>query len=968
MTRASDKPLGALTPGRALRAAEILEQALDAPPSQQLDVVRAASGGDEAMEREVLSLLGAHANAGAFLQPPLRGATLEPGTLLGTYRVIERIGAGGMGEVYRARDEVLGRSVAIKVLSDERARDASHVARLEREARSLAALNHPNIAAIYAVQSARDGHGPALVLELATGKTLAQVLERGPLAVDDAVAIATQVARALEAAHGAGIVHRDLKPANVAIADDGTVKVLDFGLAKSTNEVEIASGSGAGLSPVVTQVGMLVGTVAYMSPEQARGKAIDRRADMWAFGCVLYEMLAGKRLLTGDDVGEVFRKVVAGEVNLDGLPAGTPARVRRVIERCLRKELDRRMRDAGDARVELEEPLASDGVPEQAKASKRMWWVVAAAAIAAAAGATGIVASMRGETKRPVLNEQYSVLLPEGSPLIHHSGSPVSMRAGTRDLYYNTYAPSGDVRVACRRAKDGRLDFDGFAIGDACGAISPDGQRLIYWSSLNGAVTIAIRDLESGADIAHREVLKAWNGIAWVNEWTVAVAQSMEEERLVFWDFREGRSWVPPNIGRRDVVQPAGVGDGRTVVFSMHEAKAGQRTRDVFAWREELPEPVKVVSDAQMPKVMGGDVLLFYRGDGVQAVKFDANTLRTVGPEVNVLSGLAPDTELITCGMYDVTSDGDLLYVPTTQTYEGAKLVWVAENGDQQELEQIESRMLALRLSYDATKIAYVAGGKSPTLFVHDLTRGTNWPVAEGFVVLPIWTRDGEFIIYEYAPDNGAPQELRSVRSDGSAPPQTLVQLPPKIWAQPTDVTPDGKYMIVSRLVGPRDETDIFRVAIDGSGEWEPIFMTYADRTNARLSADGSMIAYTSKESGEWAVYVQPYPSMDRKIRVSPQSAFRLSWQPDSNRLFFRGSGEVYSVDADATPTLRVSEPELRFSGLPESRFDAALGGTRIVQAVPLKKSTSLHEVRVWLGAEAEIRSRLDAAARAAQR
>jgi hypothetical protein len=200
----------------------------------------------------------------------------------------------------------------------------------------------------------------------------------------------------------------------------------------------------------------------------------------------------------------------------------------------------------------------------------------------------------------------------------------------------------------------------------------------------------------------------------------------------------------------------------------MHEAKAGQRTRDVFAWREELPEPVKVVSDAQMPKVMGGDVLLFYRGDGVQAVKFDANTLRTVGPEVNVLSGLAPDTELITCGMYDVTSDGDLLYVPTTQTYEGAKLVWVAENGDQQELEQIESRMLALRLSYDATKIAYVAGGKSPTLFVHDLTRGTNWPVAEGFVVLPIWTRDGEFIIYEYAPDNGAPQELRSVHSSDS--------------------------------------------------------------------------------------------------------------------------------------------------------------------------------------------------------
>lgn len=966
MTRASQGRAEGLTPSRALRAAEILEQALDALPSRQVQVVHEASGGDEAMEHEVLSLLKAHGKAGAFLQPPVRAAALEPGLLVGTYRVIERIGTGGMGEVYRARDEVLGRSVAIKVLSDERARDATHVARLEREARALAALNHPNIAAIYAVQSARDGHGPALVLELATGKTLAQMLERGPLAIDEAIAIASQVARALEAAHGAGIVHRDLKPANIAVGDDGTVKVLDFGLAKSSaTDAEAPVGSGTSLSPVVTQAGMLVGTIAYMSPEQARGKSIDRRADMWAFGCVLFEMLAGRRLFNGDEASGVFQRVIAGDADLAALPANTPMAVRRVIERATRKDLDRRLRDAGDARVSLEEALSPSG-----DATREPVWTVRSALVAAlaVAGAVGMAALIMSRESRPLLSrsEQYSVVLPEESPVVHHFGPPVIMHPKTRDLYFTTMRPRGGTSIMRRLAEDGSLRADEFGLGEGFGALSPDGRRMLHWGGVGSEIIVSVRDLETGADVADLATQNAWNGIAWLDDRVVAIAQANEDRSLVLWDFVAGRTWFPPISGKRAVLQPARVGDGKSLLLTLHDVQGSTTRRGVYGWRDDGREPTLLVDDAQMPMMMGKDILLFYRGDGIWAVKLDVAAMRVTGPEISVVSGLSPDSDSATRGMYSVSADGDLLYLPTTQTYEGAKLVWVDAKNEVTEILQVDSRLWASRLSPDATRVAYIAGGTAPDLYVHDLARGTSVLAARGQVVLPVWTRDNQSIIYQYVPRDGSEQEIRQVPADGSSLPKVIAKVERKAWAQPTDVTPDGRHVLVAKLVGPKDESDIYRVALDGSATWEPVFTTHADRTNARISADGRLIAYTSKESGDWAVYVQPYPSLDKKVRVSVLPAFRLSWA--GSTLFFRGDGDVYSVEVDLSDVLTVSTPQLRFTGIPESRFDAMPDGSRIIQSTPLRDFAPLREVRVWLGAEGVIRTRLDAAAKAARR
>lgn len=967
MSPANAERSGGLTPAQALRAAEVLELALDAAPSRRVQMVRDASAGDETLAREVMSLLNAHEKAGAFLQPPMKAAALVPGSLLGSYRVIERIGSGGMGDVYRARDEALGRSVAIKVLSDERARDSTHIARLEREARALAALNHPNIAAIYAVQSARDGHGPALVLELAAGRTLAQILERGPLAVDEAVAIATQVARALEAAHGAGIVHRDLKPANIAVAEDGTVKVLDFGLAKSAGgEADLAIGSGTGLSPVITQAGMLVGTIAYMSPEQARGKAIDRRADMWAFGCVLYEMLTGRRLFGGDDASDVFRRVIAGETDLSALPTQTPGAVRSVIERATRKDIDRRLRDAGDARIALEEALA----PAEG-ASDSPWWrtprvaIAAGVVLACSAGVAAMVVWRQASTV-PIRSEQYSIVLPPETSIVHHYGPPAVMHPKTRDLYFTTYNPRGGTSIVRRVAEDGSLKTDEFGLSEGFGALSPDGRRILHWGGVGNEVNVRVRDLETGADVAQFATQNGWNGITWLNDRVVAIAQANEDRGLVLWDFVADKNWSPAVIGKRGVLQPARGGDDRSLLLTLHDVEGSATRRGVYGFRDDGSEPRLLMDDAQMPMMMGTDILLFYRGDGIWAVKVDIPALRVMGPEISVVSGLAPETDSVTRGMYTVSPDGDLLYLPTTQTYEGAKLVWVDAKSNVTEILQVDSRLWASRLSPDATRVAYIAGGTAPDLYVHDLARGTSVLVAKGQVVLPVWTRDNQSIMYQYVPRDGSEQEIRQVPADGSTPPKVVAKAERRAWAQPTDVTPDGKHLLVAKLVGPRDESDIYRVALDGSEEWEPVFATHADRTNARISADGRLIAYTSKESGDWAVYVQPYPSLDRKVRVSVLPAFRLSWA--GSTLFFRGDGDVYSVDVTLQDALTVSTPTLRFTGIPESRFDALPDGSRIIQSMPLRDFAPLHEMRVWLGAEGVIRTRLEAAAKAARR
>ena len=320
---------------------------------------------------------------------------LAPGRRLGVYEVLSVIGAGGMGEVYRARDTTLQRDVALKVLTESVVRDAERLARFRREAQVLAALNHPNIAAIYGVEESAGT--PALVLELVEGQTLADRLARGAMPLDEALPIAAQIVEALEAAHAQGIVHRDLKPANVTLRADGTVKVLDFGLAKALDTSPAPANpdlSPTITSPALTRAGFILGTAAYMSPEQARGRAADARSDIWALGVVLYEMLTGQRLFKGDDVADTLAAVLRAEPAWTALPAGTPPSIRRLLRRCLEKEPKLRLQHIGDARLELADAGTADAAPIVAASPARGWWRLAAAAVAGAAAAA-VVAWMR---------------------------------------------------------------------------------------------------------------------------------------------------------------------------------------------------------------------------------------------------------------------------------------------------------------------------------------------------------------------------------------------------------------------------------------------------------------------------------------------------------------------------------------------------------------------------------------------
>src|SRR3954468_4446546 len=379
------------------RVDQLLQAALLRPPDERDRFLRQACAGDTALENDVRSLLAADEQAGSFLEDPAIHAAaralaenqsgdahrtdpreparmaLSPGSRLGPYEISAQIGAGGMGEVYRATDTNLARHVAIKVLPETVAADADRLARFDREAKTLAALNHPNIAAIYGLE--RSGGTIALVMELVEGLTLADRTAHGAIPVSEALPIARQIAEALEAAHEQAIIHRDLKPANIKVRPDGTVKVLDFGLAKLVDPVAAGLQTGPSVTqsptvttPAMTHAGMILGTAAYMSPEQAKGRPADRRSDVWAFGAILYEMLTGTRAFGGEDIADTLAFVLTREPEWTTLPAGTPTPIRRLLSRCLEKDRKRRLADAADARLDVEEALTSPSTADRALA------------------------------------------------------------------------------------------------------------------------------------------------------------------------------------------------------------------------------------------------------------------------------------------------------------------------------------------------------------------------------------------------------------------------------------------------------------------------------------------------------------------------------------------------------------------------------------------------------------------------
>ncbi len=806
---------------------------------------------------------------------------------LGPYEVVAPIGAGGMGEVLRARDPKLGREVAIKVLPAAFAQDGERVARFRREAQILASLNHANIAAVYGLE---EGEGTlALVMELVDGEDLAQRLKRGAIPVDESIAIARQIAEALEEAHERGIVHRDLKPANVKVTADGKVKVLDFGLAKafSADPMSASGSHDLSQSPTLataagTQAGVILGTAAYMSPEQARGKAADRRADIWAFGVVLFETLTGQRLFGGETVSDTLAAVLTREVDGSALPAATPPAVRRLIRRCLERDARQRLQAIGEARIALTAPAES--APATPGARSRSWLAAGLALL--------------------------------GIGLAFAAGRGSAPAAGTTRLHkVDLAAPDLQVRL-------GRTP-----------SISPDGRRVAYTSEDR----LWIRELD---ELEPREVAgSAAHFFAW----------SPDSRNLAY--LRDGRAWrvsaaggtptdlgtVPPDLGgsgggvwtlddrllfagsdkvglleipaaggpSRDLLQLdrtresdlheiSALPDGRGFVFPVHVLGGLPSRIDVLVGEQRKTVLELPGESLRQPVYAATGHLLYERqttSPGLWAVPFSLDRLETTGAPFLVAANASPPT---------IAADGTLCHV--RNDVGGIEIVKVSRQGVVEASIPLGGTRAAsmtqtpegsgyrieggLRFSPDGRRLAISIGVSPGNLFVYDLERANLTPVAtQTFPRPPVWTPGGDRLIYPSARES-VRWNLWSRRADASDAELRLttsgeVQVPLALSA-------DGRTLLFTEGAGPAGRLRAMHPAPGAASR--PLFPDAAGALAGSFSPDGRFVAYDTKATDRSEVFVRPFPAADTRLQVSNEGGEAPVWTRGGEILFLAGN------------------------------------------------------------------------------
>ena len=799
------------------------------------------------------------------------------GQTLGTYEILSPLGKGGMGEVWRARDTKLGREVAIKTLPEEFAQDEERLARFEREAKLLASLNHPNIAAIYGLEE--DSGTRFLVLELVEGDTLADRLKRGAIPVEESLTLALQIAEALEAAHEKGVIHRDLKPANIKVTPDGKVKVLDFGLAKAH------AGTAVGDETVLETLtegaeggkGVLLGTPAYMSPEQARRQSTDHRSDVWAFGCVLYEMLTRKELFKGNTLSDTIAAVLEREPDLEGLPHNLNPGVRRLLERCLEKNPKRRWQAIGDARLETEEILRNpEGTSAQSVTHKQ-----SALPYAATLALAVVVAAVGGwylrppppTEPRPVTRFEYD--LPEGElPYFLVLGiSPDDSQivtSGINGLHLHSMDALGARSVAGTEGESIRTPY-----------FSPDGQWIVYFSPGEGQLKKV--PVGGGTPILLTEAENNL-GVSWGSGDSILYAQR---------DFVGGATTrvmrVPVIGGTPDILveregaifQPTMLPGEKSILFAAQESD------------EELQMVVRSLeSGAEEVLFPGGGVfyflttghLVYQLGDDVVARRFNPETWAVSEPVV-LLQAVFRYDETAPLQFF-VSSSGSLIYLPGAGLATGTP-GWLARDGG--ERERFAESPLASpqnpRLSPDARRFAMVVEGE---IWVYDVSGRPPIKLTSGGVHLsPLWSPDGLRIVYESGPGSDSLPGLWSVSADGSsAAPERMSG---EGHFHPLDWSDDGSELIAAHFDVPGTGSDIVRWPIAEPDGFEPVVATPSNEGfwGAALSPDGRWLAYASDPTGQMEIWVRPYPGPGAPVRVSPNGGTEPAWARDGRELYY---------------------------------------------------------------------------------
>jgi eukaryotic-like serine/threonine-protein kinase len=862
---------------------------------------------------------------------------LTAGTRLGAYEITAQIGAGGMGEVYRAKDTKLGRGVALKVLPASFTDDAERVARFRREAQVLASLNHPHIGGIYGLEDASGV--TALVLELVEGPTLADRIAEGPILLDEALPIAKQIAEALEAAHEQGIIHRDLKPANIKVRPDGMVKVLDFGLAKLVETKGIhgqpavapVSESPTITTPAVTQAGMILGTAAYMAPEQIKGAAVDRRVDIWAFGAAFYEMLSGRRAFKGDDVSDTLAAVLRQDVDWSALPAHTPAPVRRLIARCLERDVKRRLRDIGEARIALDESPAGairmGAVEEDEDAltrASRPWWrramppAIAAIVTGTLAGTT-VWYLNRGPSLPPMVT-RLSLDLPDGQTF---TGTTRHIVAISPDGTQMIYVANNRLYVRSMAQLDAR-PVQGTEGDSREPVFSPDGRSVAFYSV---------------AEKALRRVALSGGAAVTISPTDEPSGMSWGPEGIVFGQATKGIMRVSPGGGTPDVLvstrdgqtvsNPHVLPGGTHVLFTLASGSAPDRWERAHVIVQSLtsPEQKTLIEGASDGRYVSTGHLVYALSGRLFAVAFDLHRLELAGDPVPIVEGIRRSSGS-TSGIgvvathpgageaeFSISETGTLAYVAGPPVAAGSALMDIVLADRTPAIEPLKipaGRYATPRASPDGKRITFASDdGSEATIWTYNLT-GTSAMqrlTVGGRNRFPIWTSDNQRVAFQS--DRDGDLAIFWQRADGAGTPERLTKPAPREAHVPESWSPTGGTLLFSISKG----SDISLATLSLPDRAVTPFGDVHSSTppGAVFSPDGRWVAYTSTEQGRTTIYAQPFPATGAKYPLVPNGSdvpHHVRWSPNGKELIYnpRPTGNE-AVEVTTHPSFAFGKP-----------------------------------------------------------
>jgi serine/threonine protein kinase len=884
--------------------------------------------------------------------------SMTPGSAIAHYRITAKIGEGGMGAVYLATDIKLNRDVAIKVLPDTLANDPDYLARFTREAQVLASLNHPNIAIIYGVEE------KALVMELVPGCTLEERIAAGPIPVEETIGIARQIAEALEAAHEKGVIHRDLKPANVKITPEGVVKVLDFGLAKAADSI---SGATSANSPTITMLsrhgGLIMGTAGYMAPEQAAARPVDRRADIWSFGVVLWEMLTGHQLFSGETISHTLADVLRAPIDFSKLPASTPAPIAELVKRCLDRDSKKRLRDIGEARIVLQEYLADprsraeDSREIKPLPTKLAWapWVVAAG-LAATLG----YVTYQHEQEPPPKMMKLSVLPPDKGTFV--GSSPPALSPDGRKLAFAALQ-EGKVLLWIR-------DLDSPTAHSVTGT---DGASDPFWSPNSQSIGFfdhgdKLKRVDSGGGTVQTlcTTQGASHGASWSSRGVILFANSPAS--ALYRVSATGGSPVPVTsldeaAGEVSHRLPWFLPDGRHFLFSVRNQDQVNKSAVYLGDLDSKERTLVLKGEAHAAYVPAGGFLVFAAANTadspLMARAMDGWRFRTTDNPISIVDSVAFSTGIWAQHQFSVSRDGVLVYTSGGQS-KTPHLTWLDRAGKTLGIVEAPAALPGEpAISPDGKAIAfYSLQSGNRDIWVHDVTRGVTsrftFSPSGGSAYSPAWSPDGRYLIFSYRDAAGRTSLMKKPIAGGGAP--EPIGSP---WGDPVR-TPlygnwsrDGRYVIAELFPNGPTGSDIWMLRLNPTGEKpRPYLQSSARESMPSISPSSDWLAYTSDETHRFEVYVQSFPNPGQKYQVSVNGGEKPVWSRDGKELFYIAPDQQMMAVAirNNGANLEIGTATALFDSklAPANRFDVAKDGRFLIPVQEQSSSSPMTVVVNW--------------------